>query len=118
MLTVHLGNWELGAIFFGRQGLRMNVVASREGNAGIDELKQRYRRLHNINTVILGDSPFSIIELLQALKRNEAIAMLVDRHGQTSGHSINCNFNTPFNFPPGRSYSQRQPARPSFRLSS
>ncbi len=102
VLTVHLGNWELGAIFFGRQGLRMNVVASREGNAGVDELKQSYRRLHNINTVILGDSPFSTIELLQALKRNEAIAMLVDRHGQTGGHSVNCDFfNTPFNFPAG-----------------
>ncbi|MBI5235982.1 MAG: lysophospholipid acyltransferase family protein [Deltaproteobacteria bacterium] len=102
VLTVHLGNWELGAIFFGRQGLRMNVVASREGSAGIDELKQNYRRLHNINTVILGDSPFSTIELLQALKRNEAIAMLVDRHGPTSGHSVKCDFfNAPFNFPAG-----------------
>lgn len=102
VLTVHLGNWELGAIFFGKQGMKMNVVASSEGNAEIDELKQRYRRLHNINTIILGDSPFSTIELLQALKRDEVVAMLIDRHGQTGGSSVNCSFfNAPFNFPTG-----------------
>lgn len=102
VLTVHIGNWELGGIYFAKRGLKINVVTAREGVPEIDELKSEYRRKHNINTVILGDSPFSTIELLAALKRGEVVAMLVDRYGGGQGGAVAADFfDRPCNFPKG-----------------
>jgi len=101
IVTAHLGNWELGAIFFGRQGMKINVVTFRDGIDRIDELRESYRRHHNINTVILGDSPFATIELLNALQKNEIVAMLVDRYNGKED-SIDVDFfGRPLKFPKG-----------------
>ncbi len=81
MLTAHLGNWELGGIFFGRQDIKINVLTASDNIAELDEIRNRYRKFHNINTIVLGDSPFDILEVLNALRRNEIVAMLVDRGG-------------------------------------
>lgn len=102
ILTAHLGNWELGGIFFGKQGIKINVLTFRDGIAGIDEIKERYRKQHNINTIILGDSPFAAIEVLNTLQRNEVVAMLVDRYDNSSGNSIEVDFfGRPLHFPGG-----------------
>ncbi|MBI5561675.1 MAG: hypothetical protein HY894_02295 [Deltaproteobacteria bacterium] len=102
VLTVHIGNWELGAIYFGKRGMRINVVAAAEGVPEIDELKREYRLRHNINTVILGGSPFSTIELLGALGRGEVVAMLVDRYnGEPGGAIASTLFGRPCSFPKG-----------------
>lgn len=92
ILTGHIGNWELGGIFFGKQGLKINVVTFVDETNGIDEIREKYRKGHNINTVVLGDSPFAAIELLNALKRNEVVAMLVDRYKDDIGNTIEIEF--------------------------
>lgn len=103
VLTVHIGNWELGGMVAGKQGIKTNVVTAHEGVLEIDAIKERYRKGHNVNTLIIGDSPFSTIELLSALKRNELLAMLVDRSGASGmGGNITVDFfNRPFPFPKG-----------------
>ena len=57
----------------------MNVITFRDGIDEIDEIKERYRRLYNVNTIVVGEGPFASIEILNALGRNEIVAMLVDR---------------------------------------
>ena len=79
LLTAHLGNWELGAVFFGRQDLKINVLTVRDTEVAIDEIRELYRDWHNINTIVLGDSPFAVLEVTGALERGEVVAMLVDR---------------------------------------
>lgn len=103
VLTVHIGNWELGGMFAGKQGIKTNVVTAHEGVLEIDAIKERYRKHHNVNTLIIGDSPFSTIELLNALRRNELLAMLVDRSGAGGmGGNVTVDFfNRPFPFPKG-----------------
>ncbi len=103
VVTVHIGNWELGGIFAAKLGIKTNVVTAHEGVLEIDAIKERYRKDHNVNTLIIGDSPFSTIELMSALKRNELIAMLVDRSGASGmGGDITVDFfNRPFQFPKG-----------------
>lgn len=101
MLTAHLGNWELGAIFFGRQDIKINVVTFRDGIHRIDDIKEEYRRQHNINTIILGESPFATVELFNALQRNEVVAMLVDRY-EKGNDSIDTTFlGRTYHFPNG-----------------
>lgn len=100
LLTAHFGNWELGGIFFGRQGIKINVITFRDGIADIDEIKTHYRKLHDINTIVLGDSPYSSIEVINALRRNEIVAMLIDRYGKKGGVEVEF-FGKPTYFPIG-----------------
>lgn len=87
LLTAHLGNWELGGIFFGRQDIKINILTARDSDAEIHAIKDRYRQFHNIKTIVIGDGPFSGVEALNALLRNEVVAMLVDRT-ETAGVSV------------------------------
>lgn len=80
ILTAHLGNWELGGIFFGRYGMKINVITIQDINSRIDNTRKSYRAKHDVATITVGDSPFSTVELMRALGDNEAVAILIDRY--------------------------------------
>jgi len=85
LVTGHIGNWELGALFFGRHGFKINVVTIPEGSERIDSIRGAYRTLQNIRTIVVDGSPFSSLEIVAALRRGEIVAMLVDRWDGTEG---------------------------------
>lgn len=100
LMTAHLGNWELGGLFFGsRDDIKINVITTSDGIPRIDAIKEQYRKLFNVNTIVLEDGPFAAIEILNALGRNEIVAMLVDRGGE-GGVSVPF-FGQYTNFPSG-----------------
>lgn len=101
VLTAHLGNWELGGIFFGSYGLKTNVLTLRDENPEIDTIRKWYREAYGVKTITVGDSPFSAIEMIRALNNNEIIAMLIDRY-HAGSDSITINFfHKPTLFPRG-----------------
>ena len=79
LVTGHIGNWELGALFFARHGFRINVVTIPEGRERIDSIRGAYRLRQDIRTIVVDGSPFSSLEIVAALRRGEIVAMLVDR---------------------------------------
>jgi KDO2-lipid IV(A) lauroyltransferase len=83
--SAHIGNWELGGFFFGSADVPINVVTVPEGRPAIDALRDRYRRGRAVRTLVVDGSPFSALEMMAALKRNEVVAMLVDRWGPEGG---------------------------------
>jgi KDO2-lipid IV(A) lauroyltransferase len=85
LVTGHIGNWELGGIFFGQRGVKINVATFPEGSARIDAIRERYRSAHRIHTILLDGSPFAPLEMMAALRRGEIVAMLVDRWGKEEG---------------------------------
>ena len=85
LVTGHVGNWELGGVFFGHRGVRVNVVTLPDGSRQIDAIRQMYRGQHAVNTIVLDGSPFAPLEMMAALKRREMVAMLVDRWGKADG---------------------------------
>jgi KDO2-lipid IV(A) lauroyltransferase len=85
LVTGHIGNWELGALFFGRHGYKINVVTIPEGRERIDSIRGAYRLRQNIRTIVVDGSPFSSIEIVAALRRGEIVAMLVDRWAGADG---------------------------------
>ncbi|MGE5247034.1 MAG: lysophospholipid acyltransferase family protein [Verrucomicrobiota bacterium] len=85
LVTGHIGNWELGALFFGRRGVKINVVTIPEGSARIDSIRGAYRMRQDIRTIVVDGSPFSSLEIVAALRRGEIVAMLVDRWEGTDG---------------------------------
>lgn len=101
VLTAHLGNWELGGIFFGSYGLKTNVLTLRDENPEIDTIRTWYREAYGVKTITVGDSPLSTIEMIRALNNNEIIAMLIDRY-HTGLDSMTVNFfHKPTLFPKG-----------------
>lgn len=80
LLTAHLGNWELGGIFFSAYGLKVNVCTLKDEDLEIDSTRSRYRQKYNVNTITVGDSPLSTVSLVNALNNNEVVAMLIDRY--------------------------------------
>lgn len=85
LVTGHIGNWEMGALFFGRHGYKITVVTIPEGSDRIDSIREAYRMRQNIRTIVVDGSPFSSIEIVAALRRGEIVAMLVDRWDGTGG---------------------------------
>ena len=81
LLTAHLGNWELGGIYFSAYGLKVNVVTLPDDDREINSSRSRYRERYGVKTITVGDSPLSSVSLVNALMNNEVVAMLIDRYG-------------------------------------
>jgi KDO2-lipid IV(A) lauroyltransferase len=75
--TAHLGNWELSAFAHALLSRPMSVIARPLDNRRIDELMTRRRTLSG-NTII--DKREFARPILQALRENQAVGILVDQN--------------------------------------
>ena len=76
ILTGHFGNWELAGCRLANMGYKINVVALNHADERINNLFITERRKSGINIIPIGAARNAC---LQALKRNEIIAILGDR---------------------------------------
>ena len=100
LLTAHLGNWELGGIFFGCLGHPISILTHEDELAGNQALKERYRSQYRIRTIVVGNTPLASVEVLNALGRGEIVAMLIDRYSPRGGIPVDF-FGKPAYFPVG-----------------
>lgn len=78
--TAHLGNWELSAFAHGLLTAPMSVVVRPLDNPLIDAIVEKRRALSGNTLLSKRDFARSI---LQALRRNEAVGILVDQNAST-----------------------------------
>jgi Kdo2-lipid IVA lauroyltransferase/acyltransferase len=93
LISPHLGNWELGALGLAEKGYRMNILTFREPDEKVNELREVLRHDRGINFIYVDrndSSPLAIIEAVNALRRNEVLALLGDRDG--SSHTLDFDF--------------------------
>lgn len=89
VVTAHLGHWELGGILLARHGWPLNVVTLDEPSTGLTRWRDAQRRHLGIRTITVGPGhPFAFVELIQRLRHNELVAMLVDRPYEGSGAPV------------------------------
>jgi len=88
LITGHLGAWELGGMVLAAEGFPVNVVTMREPTPKLDVWRQKYRGQFGIKTITVGADKFAFVEIIQALRRNELVAMLVDRPYLNSGVEV------------------------------
>ncbi|MBV9104554.1 MAG: lysophospholipid acyltransferase family protein [Verrucomicrobia bacterium] len=88
LITGHLGAWELGGMVLASDGFPVNVVTLAEPTNELNEWRQKYRQHFGIKTVTVGVDKFAFVEIIQALRRNELVAMLVDRPYLNSGVEV------------------------------
>jgi KDO2-lipid IV(A) lauroyltransferase len=89
LITGHLGAWELGGMALAADGFPVNVVTLAEPTSELNEWRQKFRQRFGIKTVTVGEDKFAFVEIIQALRRNELVAMLVDRPYLNSGIEVN-----------------------------
>jgi KDO2-lipid IV(A) lauroyltransferase len=85
ILSAHLGNWELGGLVFPHSGVPFNIITAKDSVEAIAQVRTKVRALHNIKTITIEEDSFFFIDIVNALKRNEAVAMLVDRYEKKNG---------------------------------
>lgn len=95
LLTVHLGNWELGALPMAQYGIKIKVITQDEPGTGFTELRQQARARLGVETLIIGQDPFGVIEIIRALEAGETVALLIDRPPPEAGVLVDL-FDQPF----------------------
>ena len=93
LISPHLGNWELGGLVLAEMGYRINVLTFREPDEKVNELREKVRSARGIHFIYVDredTSPLAIIEAVNALRRNEILALLGDRDG--SSHTATMDF--------------------------
>jgi KDO2-lipid IV(A) lauroyltransferase len=106
LVSPHLGNWELGGLGLADMGYTVNVLTFREPDEKVNELREVVRQERGIRFIYVDrhdTSPLAIIEAVNALRRNEILALLGERDG--SSQTIRMEFfNRPTDFPVGAAY--------------
>jgi KDO2-lipid IV(A) lauroyltransferase len=81
-ITPHLGNWEIGGLLFSFKGGKLNVLTLDERDLDTRSYREEMRRRRGIKNLYINpkdDSPMAILDAVNALRRNEIVAMLGDR---------------------------------------
>jgi KDO2-lipid IV(A) lauroyltransferase len=106
LISPHLGNWELGGLGLADLGYRINVLTFREPDEKVNELREQVRAQRGISFIYVDrndTSPLAIIEAVNALRRNEVLALLGERDG--SSHTMKLEFfSRPAPIPLGAAY--------------
>ena len=106
LVSPHLGNWELGGLGLADLGFKVNVLTFREPDEKVNELREMMRTERGIGFIYVDrndTSPLAIIEAVNALRRNEVLALLGERDG--SSHTLRMDFfGLPANIPAGPAY--------------
>jgi KDO2-lipid IV(A) lauroyltransferase len=93
LVSAHLGNWELGGVGLADLGYTVNVLTFREPDEKVNGQREAARQEHGIRFIYVDrhdTSPLAIIEAVNALRRNEIVALLGERDG--SSHTVSMDF--------------------------
>ena len=100
LLTAHLGNWELGGLFFGYANIPINVITAQDDMQGIAEVRENSRKIHNVKTITMNNNAMFFLDIINCLKNNEIVAMLMDRYREGEGVLVDF-FGSPMLLPVG-----------------
>jgi KDO2-lipid IV(A) lauroyltransferase len=82
-LTAHYGNWEIMGINHGDQGIcKLNSIVRRLDNPYLNEIALQLRTISG-NGIFCRDD--SLLQIVRALKNNEAVAIMMDQNTAKGG---------------------------------
>ncbi len=100
LLTAHLGNWELGGMILKALHLPVNIVYFPDRIWGVEKSRRKYRERKGVGQLAIDGSPFSLVFMMAALRRNEIVCLQGDRNYGRRGVKVDF-FGAPVSFPPG-----------------
>lgn len=79
IMTMHIGQWDLGLKMMSRYDVPVHVVMLSEDPAEVTRYADEARAMPNLKVHQTGGSPLLAVELMAALKRGEFVAIQADR---------------------------------------
>jgi lauroyl/myristoyl acyltransferase len=81
LVSGHYGNWEAGGVFLGRIAhLPVAVIAMPEADPEVDRVRREIRELLGGETIHVGQSLDTALQIRRRLAANGIVAFLMDRH--------------------------------------
>jgi KDO2-lipid IV(A) lauroyltransferase len=79
LVTCHFGNWDVAARTLAHFGCPFNLVMAREANETTADYVRQAREDAGVRVLLSDSSVYGSFNMLRALKRNEVVAMQLDR---------------------------------------
>ena len=70
------------------ESMPMTVITLEEPSTELTQLRDAYRRKLGIKTIAIGSDPFAFVEVINTLRNNGIVAMLVERPPENSGTPV------------------------------
>lgn len=80
VVTAHIGNWELFAVMQALAGNKLTVVVRHIKNQSLDKMWNRVRTRFGLNVLFAKRRMGAMKEMLMALRRGEALALVIDQN--------------------------------------
>lgn len=80
LVTGHYGNWEIGSALMRRLRLPLTVVAMPEADADVNDLRRQIRDRLGTDTLEVGQSMDTALQIRRRLQEGRSVALLMDRH--------------------------------------
>ncbi len=98
LASAHVGNWHGGSVVLGRMGIPLRtVIYHNHAGEGMD---QGVARRGRVGHILVDGDPFTTMEIVRALRRGEAVAMLADQPWDSRWAEVPF-FGRPSRFPVG-----------------
>ncbi len=78
-VTVHLGNWEHGGLLLTQFGLQLTVLTLAEPEEQLTEIRTASRARWGIDTLLIGNDSFALVEVIKRLQAGAVLAIAIDR---------------------------------------
>ena len=101
VVTGHFGNWDVAAKGLRDYGRPINIVMARDVNATTTEYVRQAREAAGVRVIYSDTSVFSSFNMIRALRRNEVVAIQLDRPVGTGGMRLVPFFGASAPFPAG-----------------
>ena len=79
LATAHVGNWDISGRALHATGRPVHLVMGREPNETAQEFSRHTREQAGMNVIFSDSSVFSAFNMIRALRRNEILAIQIDR---------------------------------------
>jgi KDO2-lipid IV(A) lauroyltransferase len=114
LVTCHFGNWDVASRSLVNFGVPFNLVMAREANETTAEYVQQARKDAGVRVLLSDSSVYGSFNILRALKRNEIVAMQLDRPLGGDGARTVEMFGAPASFQAGALRLARLAGAPIF----
>lgn len=80
LLSGHFGNWEIGSVMLRAYDYPLTVIAMEEASEEANRMRRDFRDRLGVDTLAVGQSMDTALQIRRRLAENRVIAMLMDRH--------------------------------------
>ena len=79
LVTGHLGFFEFGGLLMSEMGFPITALTLPEPSTKLTQWRADFRKKWNIDTIVIGNDSFSVLDVVRAIQNKRFVALLADR---------------------------------------